>query len=108
MATAIFYPPAYALYTLRLVDLQELFTSTVLHLNLSWCAIFSLETGVVLCWVCVEFSPWSFVTIPKFSIRLFADDIILIINDKNLENLNKTANLELEKCNVDFHPMHFL
>jgi len=36
-------------------------------------------------------------TISKFSIRLFADDTILIMNDKNLENLNKTENLELEK-----------
>jgi len=41
-------------------------------------------------------------------LRLFADNTILIMNDKNLENLNKTANLKLEKYNVGFYPINFL
>jgi len=55
MATAIFYPPVYALYMLRLVDLQELFTSTVLHLNLSGVLSFHLR----LVWSYVGCA-WSF------------------------------------------------
>ena len=32
----------------------------------------------------------------KFSVRLFADDTVLILNDKNLDKLNNKANTEVQ------------
>ena len=35
--------------------------------------------------------------ITKFSVRLFADDTVLIMSNSDLKELNKTANCELKK-----------
>ena len=35
--------------------------------------------------------------ISEFNVRLFADDTVLIMSDRDLQNLNKTANTEVKK-----------
>ena len=35
--------------------------------------------------------------ISEFNVRLFVDDTVLIMNDRDLQNLNKTANAEVKK-----------
>ena len=35
--------------------------------------------------------------ISEFNVRLFADDTVLIMSDRDLQNLNKTANAEVKK-----------
>ena len=35
--------------------------------------------------------------ISEFNVRLFADDTVLIMSDRDLQNLNKTANAEAKK-----------
>ena len=38
--------------------------------------------------------------ISELNVRLFADDTVLIMSDRDLQNLNKTANAEVKKLKI--------